>query len=360
MPTFTRISQRKKNIMFKFIYLKALLKISSWLVLVFILFSSLTVSAQCISSSVLRGVNIAGAEFNASKVPGVINKDYLYPNNKDLDYVVTMGGNVIRLPFRWERLQPSLNEDFDAFELGNIKRIVAAANVRGLCVILDVHNYGGYGKNIIGSTDVPVTAFHDLWRRLALIFSDPEKTVFGLMNEPVAMSIGKWATTAQSTVLEIRKQNSRNIILVASGRWSGAHEWFKKFDGISNSEAYAELADPENRTWIELHQYADTYFSGTEQICINPNKFKKLFVPLIEWSKSKKIKFFLGEFGVAPNENCLESLSEILIQIADTKVWAGWTYWATGRWWGNYPLSIQMKDGIEPAQVKILREYIAK
>lgn len=342
--------------MFKSRYSSSLKKIVYCIVLTLVCMHS--VSAQCLSQNVLRGVNIAGAEFNASKLPGLLNKDYLYPNNKDLDYVVTMGGNVIRLPFRWERLQPELFGSFDSFELGNIKRVVAAANIRGLCVILDVHNFGGYGKNAIGSSEVPVTAFHDLWRRIALIFSDPENTIFGLMNEPAAMSIALWATTAQSTILEIRKENSRNIILAASGRWSGAHEWFKKFDGVSNAEAFSKLSDPENRTWIELHQYADTNFSGTEQTCINPDRFKKLFTPLTEWSQSKKIKFYLGEFGVAQNENCLANLSEILIQISDTTVWGGWTYWATGRWWGSYPMSIQIKDGVEPPQVKILREYI--
>lgn len=318
----------------------------------------LPVSAQCLTKNALRGVNIAGAEFNSGKLPGVLNKDYLYPDNRDLDYAVAVGANVIRLPFRWERLQPELMGKFDAFELGNLTRVVKAANSRNLCVILDVHNYGEFGKYPIGSNEVPVTAFHDLWRRLAAKFTDPDNTIFGLMNEPAKMPIALWATTAQSTILEIRKENSRNIILAPAGRWSGAHEWFKKFDGVSNAEAFSKLNDPEQRTWIELHQYADTYFSGTEKTCINPDRFKKIFTPIAAWAQSSNIKFFLGEFGVPQSENCLAGLTEILEQVADTSVWSGWTYWAAGRWWGDYPMSIQPKDGVEPPQVRILRKYI--
>jgi endoglucanase len=330
------------------------------LLLVLIALMPFPVGAQCLTKNALHGVNIAGAEFNSGKLPGVLNKDYLYPDSRDLDYVVALGANVIRLPFRWERIQPELFEKFDSFELGNLVRVVKFANARGLCVILDVHNYGEYRKSPIGSDEVPVTAFYDLWRRLSRQFSNPEDTIFGLMNEPAKMPIALWATTAQSTIFEIRKEESKNIILASGGRWSGAHEWFKKFDGASNAEEFSGLTDPEQRTWIEVHQYADTYFSGTEQTCINPERFKKIFTPLASWAQSRKIKLFLGEFGVAPNDNCLAGLSEILVHVADTGVWSGWTYWAVGRWWGNYPMSIQPKDGVEPPQTKVIRKYISQ
>jgi endoglucanase len=315
--------------------------------------------AQCMNEKGLKGVNLAGAEFNSSKLPGKLNKDYLYPNQADLDYILALGGNVIRLPFRWERIQPLLFGELAPAELLNLKSVVTAANKIHLCVILDIHNYGSYGKDPIGTDAVPVEAFHDLWTRLAAQFSDPEKTVFGLMNEPAKMKIGLWASTAQSTVSEVRKSGAKNIILVSGGRWSGVHEWFKKIDGISNADAFDALEDKLARTWLEVHQYADSNFSGMGRECIGPDRFEKMFISLSSWAKKNNQKLFLGEFGVSQDANCLVALSEILKHVNDSDIWRGSTYWAAGRWWGNYPFSIQMKEGVEPPQTIALRKYFS-
>jgi endoglucanase len=322
-------------------------------------FMSQVATAQCLTNGLLQGVNLAGAEFNSGKLPGKINKDYLYPNQADLDYIVALGGNVIRLPFRWERIQPTLFGELAPAELRNLNAVVAAAKERQLCVILDVHNYGNFGKDTIGSAEVPVDAFHDLWTRLAKQFTDPEATIFGLMNEPAKLPIALWATTAKSTVTALRDAGATNIILVPGGRWSGVHEWFKQINGTSNAEALSDLHDPLGKTWIEAHQYADSNYSGMGQECINPERFEKMFTPLSAWAKKNGQKLFLGEFGVPPNENCLAALNEIFKQMHASDRWRGNTYWAAGRWWGGYPFSIQMKNGVEPAQTKILREYFA-
>jgi endoglucanase len=98
-----------------------------WFMCVFLMAFSSVASAQCLSETDLKGVNLAGAEFNGKKIPGKINKDYIYPNLDDLDYVVALGGNVIRLPFRWERIQPRLSEELDQAELIRLKGVVKAA-----------------------------------------------------------------------------------------------------------------------------------------------------------------------------------------------------------------------------------------
>ena len=58
-------------------------------------------AASCDQDVALKGVNLAGAEFNGSKLPGVLYKDYIYPNDAEFDYFASIGANVIRLPFRW-------------------------------------------------------------------------------------------------------------------------------------------------------------------------------------------------------------------------------------------------------------------
>jgi endoglucanase len=332
-----------------------------WFMCVFLMAFSSVASAQCLSETDLKGVNLAGAEFNGKKIPGKINKDYIYPNLDDLDYVVALGGNVIRLPFRWERIQPRLSEELDQAELIRLKGVVKAAKARHLCTILDIHNYGYFGKEIIGSESVPVSAFHDLWIRLAAQFTDPEATILGLMNEPSGLTIATWSPIAQSTVNAVRNDGAKNIILVSGGRWSGVHEWFKKSGtpAMSNAEAFGGLQDKLDRSWLEVHQYADANYSGMGKECISPDRFEKIFAPISAWAKKSEKKLFLGEFGVPADDNCIAALSEILKQISENESWKGSAYWAAGRWWGGYPYSIQMKGGVEPKQTGPLRNYFA-
>ncbi|MBT9590096.1 MAG: glycoside hydrolase family 5 protein [Thiobacillus sp.] len=316
------------------------------------------VAANCDANIALKGVNLAGAEFNGSKLPGVLYKDYIYPNKAEFDYFASIGMKVFRLPFRWERLQPALFGEFDSAELENIVSAVALAKAHGMCVILDVHNYGTYRGNAIGTTDVPVKAFVDLWTRLAAKFNEPAVTAFGLMNEPFKLSIEQWAGTAQQTVNAIRKQGAENLILVSGGRWSGVHEWEKLKSGVSNADAFAHFKDPLKRTWIEVHQYADPYYSGTGETCVPADSFTKMFDNITRWAKTHDQRLFLGEFGTPSNQACLDALDAMLAQMKDAQIWRGWTYWAAGSWWGSYPLSIEPKDGKDAPQTRILKRYL--
>ncbi|HTH45532.1 MAG TPA: glycoside hydrolase family 5 protein, partial [Oxalicibacterium sp.] len=235
---------------------------------------------------------------------------------------------------------------------------VEQANQRGLCVILDVHNYATYRGKKIGSDEVPADAFVDLWKRLASAFDDPDKTIYGLMNEPAKIDIDQWAPVAKETVKAIRKSGAKNIILVAGGRWSGAHDWMK--GSPSNADAFAELKDPQHRTWLEVHQYADPGFAGIKQDCIAPERLTKVLKRMTEWAHKNHQKLFLGEFGVPASENCLAALDAMLAETRDDDVWRGWTYWAMGRWWGKYPMSIQPQEGRDAPQTAVLKKYFGR
>ena len=62
------------------------------------------------ASSLLLGVNLAGAEFGWN-VPGVFGTDYTYPTHTEIDYYAAKGMSVVRLPFLWERVQPTPSTD---------------------------------------------------------------------------------------------------------------------------------------------------------------------------------------------------------------------------------------------------------
>ena len=316
-------------------------------------------AAQCLDGP-LVGVNMAGAEFNSKNLPGVMNKNYVYPAAEDLKYFVSKGATAIRLPFRWERAQRTLMGELDSAEMSAMTKTVNAAAQLGLCVILDAHNYATYHGNPIGSPEVPDAAFFDFWTRMGKRFPDPSQVAFGLMNEPKGLLIAQWARLAQATVENLRSEDVKNLLMVSGGRWSGVHEWHKTFSGTSNAVAFAGLTDPLGRTVIEVHQYADTYFSGTGSECHPPSRFDNMFAVIADWAQANDKMLFLGEFGTPGTAPCLETLDHLLSLVSDRRVWRGWTYWAAGRWWGSYPLSIQPKAGVDALQMDVVSKYLGQ
>lgn len=314
--------------------------------------------AAC-NASALRGANLSGAEVNGSKLPGRLNYDYIYPTLADLTYFQQIGATAIRLPVRWERLQPTILGALSPTEIGYIRATLSAASALDLCVILDVHNYGAYRGNAIGSANVPERAFADLWLRLHAAFPDPKHLAFGLMNEPSKLSIAAWARIAQQTVTQLRLKGSRHLILVPGGRWSGAHDWFLVSGGISNADAFSGFQDSARNFVIEMHQYVDSDYSGSHYSdCIAPDRLRAILGKVDAWARANKMKLFLGEFGVAATPACLADLDAMLASMNDHSIWRGWTYWAAGRWWGSYPFSIQPNNGVAAAQTAVLRKYL--
>jgi endoglucanase len=314
--------------------------------------------ASCMDKS-LKGVNLSGAEFAAEHLPGVLGTDYAYPSRAEMVFFKSTGMNLIRLPFRWERVQHSLQGPLDGAEVAQMTRVIGWARELDLCVLLDLHNYGTYGAQKIGSAAVPTAAFLDVWQRLAAAFPDANSTALGLMNEPAALSVPQWMALAQSTVLALRRAGATHWLMVGSGRWSGAHEWETRFDGLSAAEAFARLQDPLHHFAVEVHQYADANFSGTGTECIAPERLEKLMQTLALWSQAKQVRFFLGEFGVGNTAPCLADLRALLQPMQDSRVWLGWSYWSAGARWGPYPFSIQPGPGPEAAQLSVLREFLA-
>lgn len=315
------------------------------------------VQAGCLDQVQLTGVNLAGAEFNAGTLPGIVGTNYVYPVRSDLEYFRTAGMNVIRLPFLWERIQPQLNGELDSSELLQIRQIGKWATELGLCVILDLHNYGKYRGATVGSAAVPSGALADLWVRLHREFPQREAYAYGLMNEPAAISVKAWTPIAQEVLNAIREAGSKNLVLVGSGRWSGAHEWEKEFDGTSASREFSGFRDPENTYAIELHQYFDANFSGTGQYCVEPARIARVLDVVSTWARAHGQRVLLGEFGAAGSSACLSTLAAALSGMVDSRTWLGWTYWAAGRWWGSYPFSIQPQGGGDAAQMLVLKKY---
>lgn len=275
-----------------------------------------------------RGVNLAGAEFGESKLPGIYGQDYIYPTNAEVDYFMSKGMNTFRLPFKAERLNA---------DLSRIKTFVDYVTGKGGYVLIDMHNYARYNGAIISAT-----ILGDLWTQLASLYKGNDKIIFGLMNEPHDMADSLWLSLANNTIARIRSTGAKNLILVGSNNWS--HD---VIDGIVDTN------------WAcEIHMYFDGNGSGQSAEVVSETIGSERMMLLTAKLKTKGIKAFIGEFGVANNQKALACLNDFLKYIESYPEYIGWTYWAAGPWWGDYMYSVEPAGGVDKPQMTTLSRYL--
>lgn len=332
--------------------------------LLFILLCNWSASAQNkLKKSVPFGVNLAGAEFGKSGT-GVYGKDYAYPTAADLDYFKSKGLTLIRLPFKWERMQPSLNGELNRDELARLKLVVQEAKKRNLLIIPDLHNYARRNVNgkylIIGDEGLAAENLANLWGRLAKELKNAGNIYgYGLMNEPHDMLASTpWIKIAQACISEIRKTDNKTPVLVGGNSWSSAERWVEASDSLKN------LYDPSDRLIFEAHVYFDSDASGIyrksyDKENTGPDKGIERVRPFAEWLKQNKLKGFIGEYGVPDtDERWLVCLDNFLAFLKKNGI--NGTYWAAGPIWHSYKLSVQPTGNYlnDKPQMRILQKYL--
>lgn len=303
-----------------------------------------------------RGINLAGAEFGDHTLPGTYDVEYTYPTAEEVDFFIAQGMNVFRLPFKWERLQPSTFAPFDSAEAGRIAEFVSHATARGAAVVLDPHNYAYYYDDVIGSSAVEIAAYVDLWTKLAASYQDNDQVFFGLMNEPIDIDSDVWFVAANAAIAGIREVGAPNLVLVPGNYYSGAHSWTSDNNGLPNSDGLLRIVDPLDNFVVEVHQYLDSDSSGTSGLCVNDGVGSKRLEDFTDWLYDNELQGFLGEFGAGDGRTCLSALDDMLDFVDEhSEVWLGWTYWAAGPWWGDYIFEVHPDGGLaNDPQLEIL------
>lgn len=307
------------------------------------------------------GVNLAGAEFAEQELPGTHGKDYLYPQAQDMDYYRSKGLSLIRLPFKWERMQPEPMGKLDAAELQRLKTVIAMAADRGMEVIVDLHNYARRvvdgQKCLIGSEQLTVAHFADFWYRLAGELSKFGNIYgYGLMNEPHDIGVTSWFTMAQEAIVAIRKQDMTHTIIVGGNDWSSAERWQQQSDHLRL------LYDPARQLAFEAHVYFDrdasgTYVQGYEESGCTTDTGIERVRPFVEWLEAYDLNGIIGEYGVPDNdERWLGTMDHFLQYLQAHGVNA--TYWAGGSRWGNYKLRITPNNGKDRPQMRVVGKYL--
>jgi endoglucanase len=338
--------------------------------------SSLGLSALLLVSSVpifaaepqRFGINAAGAEFGtvaAGAVPGTMNTHYFYPSAADLDYFKANGLELIRLPFKWERIQRTLHGALHEPDMLEIDRVLNEIEKRGMRVILDLHNYGRrYDETTattyaIGSPNLPLSAFKDVWQRLAARYKGRACIwAYGIMNEPHGQAPYTWLDSAQQAVDGIRLEDMQHAILIPGEGWSAAHRWLQVSTNLLN------IVDPADNVIYEAHQYFDDDRSGEyNQSYDNEGAYPEVGVDLVsdfvEWCTTNGVRGFIGEYGVPRNDARWNVVLQNFVAYLQANGISG-TYWAGGsRWDNSYKIDahIRKPNHAEAPQMAVLTDY---
>ena len=310
------------------------------------------------SSPKLFGVNLSGAEFNDAHVPGTLYTDYIYPSDtSETSYFAGKGQTLIRVPVRWERLQPTAFGPLSQPDVAGLRSALDAAEQAGQRVIVDLHNYARYYG--VPLTTADAAKLGDAWTRIAAAIHDhPALYGYELMNEPHDLPEGSagWASLAQSATTAIRQVDSQAYVLVPGYGWQGAWTWPANNPNLL-------VNDPAGNLLYAAHQYFDRDGSGTYASTYDADGAYSTIgsdrvQPFVNWLAARGARGILTEYGVPDDDaRWLMVLDNFLVTLDGTASIAGGTYWAAGPWWGNYPLSVEPSNGATRPQMTILAKH---
>src|SRR5574337_1543870 len=304
------------------------------------------------------GVNLSALEWGETVIPGTYGTNYTSPTTAEVDYFTGKGMKIIRIPFLWERMQPTLMQPFNTTYRDRVESIVNYATSKaGVFAIVDCHNYHRYNGNIVGSTAVPVDSFVNLWTRIGARFATNPRVMFGLMNEPHDVPGGAAAVRdhQQAVIDALRAAGYGQYILVSGTQWSGGWTWTTS----GNAAAMLSLTDPINRTIFDIHQYLDSDGGGSSTTCVSPTIGVERLTDVVNWATTNHKKLLVGEITIGNNTTCNSALTGALDLISGSPSVLGMCYWAAGPWWSTSDQRmIEPISGGDRPQMAILSKYM--
>lgn len=303
----------------------------------------------------LRGVNLCGAEFGESVLPGIRGTHYTWNSEAPFRYFAAKGLGLVRIPLLWERLQPVAYGPLDPGYLSGLYENLAWAAAYGCRVVVDVHNFGRYYGRVASAA-----LLSDLWARIsAELAAHPAVYAYGLMNEPHDLGTAGWKEISQAAVSAIRTTGDNTLVMVPGDRWSSAFEW----PAVHGPCGWIE--DPAGNFAYEAHLYFDSDRSGRYRRTYDQELARDPLLPLrgalrvapfVAWCRYNGVRGYLGEYGVPDSDPRWNVVLDGFLDALDMAGFDG-TCWAAGQWWGGYPLSLEAAGGIDRPQIAILEAH---
>ncbi len=298
-----------------------------------------------------RGMNLAGGDSDWTKwgsLGPVYGTNYLFVSTQEIDNLLITGANTFRLLFTWEALQSSPYATLEG-QVGNYKaygdRLDATIKYitgKGGKVLLDIH--GGRDAGFAAYHDVRVGGLYNgndvgdmlenLWWQLATKYKTNTQVMYGITNEPHDISATVWYEVCQKVINGIRRAGATTRIYAPGIDWTGAGSW------MAHNAAAFNLVDPLANLGVQVHLYFDQYQGGGGTDVVSSNVGVDRCRDVTTWARSRGIKLFLAEVGLAASNSLAKSAWANLhtFLLVNKDVWDGFTFWAAGpvAWWSGY------------------------
>ncbi|TAQ85999.1 hypothetical protein B7494_g5658 [Chlorociboria aeruginascens] len=304
--------------------------------------STSSASATATGQTKYAGVNIAGFDFGCTTDGTCALYSIAPPTNgaAQMSHFVNDDHlNLFRLPVGWQYLVGStLGGTLDSSNFGNYDQLVQACLATGASCIIDIHNYARWNGAIIGQGGPTNDQFASLWSQLAAKYTNNNRVLFGVMNEPHDLDITTWATSVQAAVTAIRNAGATsNIILLPGTEYTGAGGFVS--DGSAAALATVTNLDGSTTNLVfDVHNYLDSDGSGTHTECVTNNTVA--IAPLTAWLRSNNRLAINSEVGGGNVASCETYLCDQLQYFNDNSdVFLGYTTWAAGSFDSTYALT---------------------
>lgn len=315
------------------------------------------------------GVNYSGAEFGGAA---------LYPSydaygQSIVDYYKSKGCNIFRVPFLWERWQPTAGGALDATHTAQFDAFITMATGKGMHILLDMHNYGSaYGETIGagGNTKATDTNFAGFWTLIANRYKTNALVHYDLQNEPAAQTAtpSRWATTQQAAVTAIRAAGATSQIWISFGEGYSNAQTFQ--DGSANADSLLTITDSGNNLVYQGHMYLNQDFSGanvpgTIRSQWEGYRYARSFA---QWCRRHGVRGAIGETaamydaGTYPDQAreyrwFLQELYNNRDAIIGVTLWAGGPYWGSGYFYNNFPANFGTPSQTDQWTMNELAKY---
>jgi hypothetical protein len=200
------------------------------------------------------------------------------------------GFTAIRIPITWDK-RTSTSSPYAVTKtwMDRVEQVVDWGLKQKLIIIINVHHDGWIKTDY---TPTNVARFDSIWSQIATRFKNKsDSLIFEIINEPRPITQANLDDLNRRTLKTIRKTNPTRIVVFAGKEWSGAAD-------LLNSTV-PSLTDPYLLAYY--HSYDPYPFglvgTGTYGTDADLQATKKQFDDVANWSVSKNIPIYLGEFG---------------------------------------------------------------
>lgn len=315
---------------------------------------------------------------------------YTYINENDIRFIDSIGYDHVRIPIdemeMWDENGNAISEAFNS--LSNCLGWCAKYNLR---TIVDLHvvrahhfNAGNDGMaNTLWTDSAAQENFINLWVRLSEVLNSypNDRVAYEILNEAVAPEHEDWNKLMNKTVAAIRKLEPERVLIIGGNMWQIAKnlQYLKLPEGDKNIilsfHTYTPMALTHYKAdWTPLKYYNGpvhypgqiitnndylSFIDTTNQKLVeyasdardtfNIQRLIEGFKPAIEFSKSKNLQLYCGEFGCMPTvdrKDRLNYYADMITALEENDIaWCNWEYKGD---FGIYFFDLEKKTSLQP------------